>query len=102
MHSDILKMAFNQAKDRQRILQENPEVINAWFKLVKETKAKYSVHNNNIHNFDKTGFQISVIGLMKVVISSKRYIRPTFTQPGNCEWVTVIQSIHTVGYTTPL
>ena len=28
MHSNVLKMAFNQAKDRQRILQENPEVIN--------------------------------------------------------------------------
>jgi hypothetical protein len=32
--SDALKTAFNQAKDRQRILQEDPEVIGAWFKLV--------------------------------------------------------------------
>ena len=28
IHSDTLKMAFNQAKDRQRILQEDPKVIN--------------------------------------------------------------------------
>ena len=34
-----LKMAFNRAKDRQRILQEDPAVIGAWFKLVEETKA---------------------------------------------------------------
>jgi hypothetical protein len=27
--SDELKMAFNQAKDRQRILQEDPEIISA-------------------------------------------------------------------------
>jgi len=33
-----LKMAFNRAKDRQRILQEDPEIIGAWFKLVEETK----------------------------------------------------------------
>ena len=51
-----LKMAFNRAKDRQRILQEDPEVISAWFKLVEETIAKYSVYPNNVHNFDETGF----------------------------------------------
>ena len=41
---DELKMAFNQVKDRQRIQQENPKVINAQFKLVKEIKAKYGVY----------------------------------------------------------
>ena len=40
---DKLKMAFNRAKDRQRIQQEDPEIISAWFRLVKETKDKYSV-----------------------------------------------------------
>jgi hypothetical protein len=38
-----LKMAFNRAKDRQRILQEDPEIIGAWFRLVEETTAKYGV-----------------------------------------------------------
>jgi hypothetical protein len=54
--SDELEIAFNQAKDRQRILQEDPEIIGAWFKLVEETKAKYSVYNSDVHNFNKTGF----------------------------------------------
>jgi hypothetical protein len=54
--SDELKMAFNRAKDRQRILQEDPEVIGAWFKLVGETKAKYGICEDDIHNFDETGF----------------------------------------------
>jgi hypothetical protein len=93
-------MAFNQAKDRQRILQEDPKVINTWFKLIEETKAKYSVYNNNIHNFDETRFQIGVIRSMKVT-GSKRYTRPTLTQPGNRKWVTVIQSICTAGHVTP-
>ena len=65
-------------------------MINAWFKLVKETKAKYGVYNDNIYNFNKTRFQIGVIRLIKVIISSKRYIRPTLTQLGNCKWVIVI------------
>ena len=49
-------MAFNRAKDRQRILQEDLETIGAWFKLVEDTKAKYGVHDNDVHNFDETGF----------------------------------------------
>jgi hypothetical protein len=54
-------------------------VINAWFKLVEETKAKYSVYDDDIYNFNKTRFQIGVIRLIKVVTSSKRRIRPTLT-----------------------
>jgi hypothetical protein len=49
-------MAFNRAKDRQRILQEDLETLGAWFTLVEDTKAKYSVYNNNVHNFNKTSF----------------------------------------------
>src|SRR5277367_4651592 len=65
--SNELKMAFNRAKDLQRILQENLEIISAWFKLVEDTKAKYGVLDDDVHNFDETGFQMGVIGLMKVV-----------------------------------
>jgi hypothetical protein len=55
-----------------------------------DTKAKYSVHDDDVYNFDETGFQIGIIGLMKVVIGLERRKRPTLIQPGNREWVTVI------------
>ena len=42
-----------------------------WFKLVEKTKAKYSVYNNNIYNFNKTRFQIGIIRLIKVITSFK-------------------------------
>jgi hypothetical protein len=80
-----LKMAFNRAKDRQRILQEDPEMISAWFKLVEETKAKYGVHNDDVHNFDESGFQMGVISTMKVVTGSERRARPDLIQPGDRE-----------------
>jgi hypothetical protein len=99
--SHELKMAFNQAKDCQRILQENPETIGAWFKLVEDTKAKYGVHDDNVHNFDETGFQMGVISSMKVVTGAERRAWPELVQPGNREWVTVIQSICAAGYATP-
>ncbi len=49
-------MAFNRAKDRQRVLQEDPEVISKWFELVRTTIAKYGVQPEDIHNFDESGF----------------------------------------------
>jgi hypothetical protein len=72
---DQLKIAFNQAKDSQRILQEDPEIISAWFKLVEDTKAKCGVYDDNVHNFDETGFQMGVIGSMKVVTGAERRAR---------------------------
>ena len=99
--SDELKMAFNRAKDRQRILQEDPEVINAQFELVKDTKAKYSIHDHDTHNFDETGFQMGVIRSIKVVTSSERRTRPQLVQPGDREQVIVIQSICAARYAIP-
>ena len=56
LYSNKLKMTFNQAKDYQRIKQEDSVIISTQFKLIEETKAKYSIYNNNMHNFNKTGF----------------------------------------------
>ncbi|KAI1514551.1 DDE superfamily endonuclease [Pyrenophora tritici-repentis] len=99
--TEELKIAFNRAKDRQRILQEDPEIISPWFTLVRDTIAEYGVADDDIHNFDETGFQMGVIGSMKVVTGSERRTRPNLIQPGDREWVTVIQSICAAGYAIP-
>jgi hypothetical protein len=44
---------------------------------------------------------MGVIGIMKVVTGSERRARPDLIQPGDREWVTLIQSICAAGYTTP-
>jgi hypothetical protein len=82
---DELKMAFNRAKDRQRMLQEDLGILSGWFKLVEDAKSKYGVHENDIHNFDETGFQMGIIRLIKVVIGIERRARPELVQPGNRE-----------------
>jgi hypothetical protein len=99
--TEELKMAFNRAKDRQRVLQEDPEVICAWFNLVQLTISKYRVHPDNVYNFNETGFQIGVAGLIKVVTGSERRARPDLVQPGDQEWVTVIQGICAARYAIP-
>src|ERR1700712_1054676 len=55
--TEELKMVFNRAKDRQRILHEDLEVIRGWFELVRGTIEKYGVQAEDIHNFDETGYQ---------------------------------------------
>jgi hypothetical protein len=58
--------------------------------VAEDTKAKYGVYNDDVHNFDETGFQIGVIGSIKVVTGAERRTWPELFQPGNREWVTVI------------
>ncbi len=54
---------------------------------------KYSIHKDNIYNFDETDFQMSIISTAKVITESDQADRPRTTQLGNCEWVTVIEMI---------
>ena len=83
--SKELKMAFNQTKDYQRKLQEDPYVIKAWFKLVENAKAKYGIHDDDVHNFDETGFQMDVASSSKVFTSPEGCARPELVQPGDRE-----------------
>jgi hypothetical protein len=67
---------------------------------VEETKAKYGVYDDDVHNFDESSFQMGVIGTIKVVTSLERRTRPDLIQLGDRKWVTLIQSICATGYTT--
>jgi hypothetical protein len=54
-----------------------------------------------VHNFDESGFQMGIIGSMKVVTGAERCARPEMVQLGDREWVTVIQGICAAGYAIP-
>ncbi|KAF2182328.1 hypothetical protein K469DRAFT_788323 [Zopfia rhizophila CBS 207.26] len=55
-----------------------------------EVKTKYGIAEEDIYNFDETGFQMGVISGGKVVTGFNRRNRRKAVQPGNREWVTVI------------
>jgi hypothetical protein len=44
---------------------------------------------------------MGVIGTVKVVTGAERHTRPELVQPGDCKWVTVIQSVCTAGSYIP-
>jgi hypothetical protein len=57
--------------------------------------------DTDIYNFDETRFIIGVISTAIVVTSLERSGRAKAIQPGNREWVTVIQAVNTLGWSLP-
>jgi len=53
--------------------------------------------DEDIYNFDKTRFQMGMITTTKVVTSAEK-ARTNAIQPGNREWVTVIESVNSTGW----
>jgi hypothetical protein len=98
---DTLQSRYNRRYDYQRAKCEDPALIQDWFRLVQNTIAKYGIHEDDIYSFDETGFQMGVISTAKVITGSERARRPVSIQPGNREWVTVIESASSCGWSLP-
>jgi hypothetical protein len=91
--TDSLTTRFNRAYDRQRTLCEDPVLIRSWFELVEQTKARYGICDDDVYNFYEAGFMMGKITTQLVVTGSERRYRPKAVQPGNREWVTLIQAL---------
>jgi hypothetical protein len=96
-----LSSVYNRKFDIQRAEVEDPKLISLWFKLVGDTIAKYGVTEEDIFNFDETGFQMGVISTSKVITTSDRKGRPRTRQPGNRQWVTAIEAVNAKGWAIP-
>ena len=96
-----LKTRFFRRYDYKRAQCEDPDIINSWFALVRNTIAKYGIQESDIYNFDETGFMMGVISTGMVVTSSERRSSPKLAQPGDREWITVIQGVSSKGWTVP-
>jgi hypothetical protein len=78
-------------------LNEDARVITPWFKLVANTKAKYGIADDDMYNFDETGFMMGVIQGQMVFTGSKKQGNPKRVQPSNRGWVTDIQGVSAKG-----
>jgi hypothetical protein len=93
-----LKVKFNRKYDYKRALCKDPEVIQDWFKLVENTKAKYGIQDEDTYNFNEAGFMMGMISTGAVVTGAERRGRPKSVQQGNREWTTVIQGVNATGW----
>jgi hypothetical protein len=96
-----IKTRISRPYDYRRAKCEDPEVIGKWFKLVEAIVKKYGVAYEDIFNFDETGFQMGVLQGQTVITGTERRNRPKAIQPGDREWVTVIQGVSAAGWTIP-
>ena len=92
-----LTVKFNRKYDYKRALCEDPEVIQGWFSLVANIKAKYSIQDDDTYNFDKASFIIGQISTGAVVIALERQGRLKVVQLGNREQIIVIQGVNAKG-----
>ena len=96
-----IKLRRSRPYDRQRALNEDPRIISPWFSLIQSVKKKYGIQDEDTYNFDETGFMMGQIKAQMVFTGSEKRSAPKRIQPGNREWVTVIQGISAAGWAIP-
>ncbi len=90
---NTLKLKYNHKYNYQQAKCKDLKLIQAWFQHIQATIVEYSIHKDNIYNFDETGFQMSVISTAKMITESDQADRSRITQSDNHEWVTVIETV---------
>ena len=96
-----LKTHINRKYDYRRAKMEDPRIIKPWFDMVRKFKDENGVLDDDVYNFDETGFQMGVIGTELIVTGIEKRNHPKTVQPGNREWVTVIQGVSATGHAIP-
>lgn len=96
-----LKTRLSRSYDYQRALCEDPNLINDWFRLVANMRAKYGIDDTDLYNFDETGFMMGIICSNMVVTRTDRRGKPKKIQPGNREWATAIECVSADGFVLP-
>ena len=56
-----VKQRWSRPYDYQRAKCEDPAIIKRWFDVVKEWKQKWGIIDDDIYNFDETGFMMGKI-----------------------------------------
>jgi hypothetical protein len=96
-----LRTRYNRRISYQRAKQEDPNIIKQWLATVHEAIQEYSIHEDDIWNFDKTGFAMGLCLTSKVITTVERSERPRRVIQGNREWVTIIKCVSSKGIYIP-
>ncbi|OQD66264.1 hypothetical protein PENDEC_c060G02045 [Penicillium decumbens] len=100
-HRDTIASRFSRRYDYRRAQCEDPTMIQEWLDSVQRIIAQYGIADEDIFNFDETGFAMGLTATAKVITRAEYYGKRSTLQPGNREWVTVIASICAEGWAIP-
>jgi hypothetical protein len=96
-----LRTRWTRPYDHQRALCEDPAIIEPWFTLVQNMKAKYGIVDDDMYNFDESGFLMGKISSQLVVTGIEKPGKAKKLQPGDREWTTLIQGVSATGRVIP-
>jgi hypothetical protein len=96
-----LRTRWSRPYDRQRAACEDSAIIKPWFTLVQNMKAKYGIVDEDMYNFDESGFLLGKISSQLVVTGLERPGKAKKLQPGDREWVTLVQGVGSTGRVIP-
>ena len=65
------------------------------------TRAKYGILDDDLYNFDETGFIMGIITPTMVATTLDGHSRAKQAHPGNREWATIIQGVNALGWAIP-
>ena len=97
----LLSSRFSKRYNYERAKCEDPKIIGEWFDLVQKTILQFGIDPDDIYNFDETGFAMGLTSTARVITRREYNGRRSLLQPGNREWVTVIECINTSGWALP-
>jgi hypothetical protein len=94
-----LKSKFVAGLDKERAEAQDPDIFKDWYELYKTTCQKYRIKQRNRYNMDEKGVMMGFISKVKVIVS--KYDKKVYMiQPGNREWVSLIECISLNGRRT--
>jgi hypothetical protein len=93
-----LKTCYLRRYNYQRAKCKDLKLIHKFFEAFYKTVMDYSISDDDIYNFDETGFAIGIIATTRVVMMSDNIGKPVVLQPGNRECITNIKAINAAGW----
>ena len=100
-HHNTFQTCFSWKYDHQWALCENPSKIQEWFKLIWKTIEEWGITDEDIYNFNETGFIMGIVATAKVITQINKQSHSSLIQSGNCEWVITIETINVSDWVLP-
>jgi hypothetical protein len=96
-----LKTILSRRLSYQRAKNEDPDIIQAWFRLVQNTIKYHGITDQDIYNFDESGFRLGHSQNTMVVTATESRRRPKALVSDSTQWQTVIACVNAQGWSVP-
>lgn len=98
-HTDIA-YRYSARVENERAAAGKPETINSFFDRLSEVRSRHKILPGDTYNVDEKGFAIGQAKQNKVLVRRHRKTS-RIRQPGNQEWVSVIECVSAIGKVLP-